>query len=58
MAAIFQFTGDFNVGTEDLCAGHYVLLATTYDEPPLPLPLSKLEVKDFDLLVDEQHVTH
>lgn len=51
---ILEFKGDFNVGTDDLRAGYYVLLGTTDGGSPLPSPDAKYEVNGASLLIDDK----
>jgi hypothetical protein len=54
---ILQFAGDFNLATDGLRDGYYVILGTRDERNPIPHPLPKLEVRDGDLLADGQGIT-
>ncbi|WP_457447137.1 hypothetical protein [Roseateles sp. P5_E4] len=43
---ILQFTGDFNLSTNELTPGYYVVLGSRDADNPIPSPLPRLEVKD------------
>lgn len=43
---ILQFTGDFNLSTQELKSGYYAILGSRDPDNPIPSPLPRLEVKD------------
>jgi hypothetical protein len=49
---ILEFTGDFNVATDDLKAGYYVLLGTADAAYPLPSQKAVFSVNGSTLMVD------
>jgi hypothetical protein len=54
---ILEFTGDFNISTDGLSDGYYVILGTRDERNPLPNPMPALAVRNGDLLADGERVT-
>jgi hypothetical protein len=54
---ILQFRGDFNIATDELKDGYYVILGTRDRQHPIPRPLPALQLRDGDLLADGGAVT-
>jgi hypothetical protein len=48
---ILEFNGDFNLATQDLKDGYYVIVGSNDDANPLPDPSIRLTVKDGNLFV-------
>ncbi len=54
---LLSFAGDFNLATQQLFDGYYVILGTKDERTPLPAPTARLAVRDRGLLVDDQPAT-
>jgi hypothetical protein len=54
---ILQFRGDFNIASQEVREGYYVILGTRDKRCPIPRPLPTLEVQEGDLLADGSPVT-
>jgi len=55
--SILQFSGDFNLATEALREGFYVVLGSRDARNPLPSPLPKLRVSGGELLAEGSPIT-
>lgn len=54
---ILEFTADFNLASEDVVDGYYVILGSQDAANPLPRPLPEVEVRDGEVLLDGQPVS-
>ncbi len=54
---ILEFGGDFNIGTESLQDGFYVIIGTKDEQTPLPEPDSKLEIRNQQLYINGEPAT-
>lgn len=54
---ILQFNGDFDISTNGLHEGYYVILGTTDKDSPIPSPLPVFTVRDGELLADNERIT-
>jgi hypothetical protein len=54
---ILEFTADFNLASDDVADGYYVILGSRHEANPLPRPLPQAVVRDGELLLDGQPVT-
>lgn len=50
---ILQFSGEFNLATNEFREGYYVILGTRDAENPLPSPIPPLEVRNGELFTDK-----
>ncbi len=54
---ILQFSGEFNLAAEGLNDGYYIILGTRDPRNPLPNPLPKFQIRDGELLANDEIVT-
>jgi hypothetical protein len=54
---LLSFCGDFNLATQQLRNGYYVIIGSQDEQNPLPDPATRLEVRDGGLLVDGRPAT-
>lgn len=54
---ILQFSGEFNLVNEGLMDGYYIILGTRDNRNPLPNPIPKLQVRDGQLLGNDEVIT-
>ncbi|MCX7840279.1 MAG: hypothetical protein N2559_12630 [Anaerolineae bacterium] len=54
---LLSFSGDFNLATQQLRSGYYVIIGSKDEQNPLPAPTARVEVRDGGLIVEGQPAT-